>query len=143
MCAGRSVMQVEDDYAQDDGERDEDHGEHDIVDDDRNAQGGFWDLVSQQKHEDGQSDEDGNGESHLFSCKQQGQYGEQLMSPCLSFKMTRSKCMMLTRENMQVIINAGQSLLLCGLKEVKKFDLALCQTFWLISCSENMGHMLK
>lgn len=38
MGAGRSVVQVEDDDAQDDGEGDQDHGEHDIFDDNRDAE---------------------------------------------------------------------------------------------------------
>lgn len=72
VCAGRSVVQIEDDYAQDDGECDQDHGEHDVVDDNWDAEGRLRDLVSQQKHEDSESDEDRNGESHLLSCRQQG-----------------------------------------------------------------------
>lgn len=79
--AGRSVVQVEDDYAQDDREGDQDHGEHDVIDDDWNAQGRLRDLVSQQKHEDSQSDEDRNGESHLLSC---GQFTEQVTTARLS-----------------------------------------------------------
>lgn len=75
------MVQVEDDDAQDDGEGDQDHGEHDVIDDDRNAQGRFRDLVSQQQHEDGQSDEDRNGESHLLSC---GQFGERVTTAGLS-----------------------------------------------------------
>lgn len=71
----RPVVQVEDDDAQDDGEGDQDHGEHDVIDDDGNAQGRLGDLVSQQKHEDSQSDEDRNGESHLLSC---GQFTERV-----------------------------------------------------------------
>lgn len=67
VCAGRSVVEVKDDHAQDDRECDEDHGEHDVVDDDGGAEGRLWNLVSQQQHEDSESDEDGNGESHLFS----------------------------------------------------------------------------
>lgn len=70
VCAGRPVVQVEDDHTQDNGEGDEDHGEHDIVDDNWDAKGRLGDLVSQQEHEDSQGDEDGNGESHLLSCRQ-------------------------------------------------------------------------
>lgn len=69
VCAGRPVVQVEDDHAQDNGEGDKDHGEHDIVDDNWDAKGRLGDLVSQQEHEDSQCDEDGNGESHLLSCR--------------------------------------------------------------------------
>lgn len=79
--ARRPVVQVEDDDAQDDGEGDQDHGEHDVVDDDRNAQGGLGDLVGQQKHEDSQSDEDRNGESHLLSW---GQFTERVTTAELS-----------------------------------------------------------
>lgn len=73
MCAGRAVVQVEHDHAQDNGEGDEDHGEHDIVDDNWDAEGRLRDPVGQQEHEDSQGDEDGNGESHLLPC---GQIGE-------------------------------------------------------------------
>lgn len=69
------MVQVEDDDTQDDREGDQDHGEHDVVDNDWNAQGSLRDLVSQQKHEDSQSDEDRNGESHLLSC---GQFTERV-----------------------------------------------------------------
>lgn len=81
MRAGRSVVQVEDNDAQDDGESNQDHGEHDVIDDDWNAQGGLRDLVSQQKHEDSQSDEDRNGESHLLSC---GQFTERVTTAGIS-----------------------------------------------------------
>lgn len=70
VCAGRPVVQVEDDHAQDDGEGDEDHGEHDIVDDNWDAKRRLGDLVSQQEHEDSQGNEDGNGKSHLLPCRQ-------------------------------------------------------------------------
>lgn len=70
VCAGRPVVQVEDNHAQDYGEGDEDHGEHDIVDDNWDAKRRLGDPVSQQEHEDSQSDEDGNGESHLLPCRQ-------------------------------------------------------------------------
>jgi len=70
VCAGCSVMQVENDHTQDDREGDQDHSEHDIVDDHRDAEWSLWDFVSQQQHEDSESDEDGNGEGHLFSCTQ-------------------------------------------------------------------------
>lgn len=70
--AWRSVVQVEDDDAQDDGEGNQDHGEHDVVDDHRDAEGRLRDLVSQQQHEDSESDEDGNGKSHLLSWEEKG-----------------------------------------------------------------------
>lgn len=85
MRAGRSVVQVEDDDTQYDGKGDQDHGEHDVVDDDWNAEGSLGDLVSQQKHEDSQSDEDRNGESHLLSW---GRFTERVMTAELSeFKL--------------------------------------------------------
>lgn len=37
VCAGSSVVQIEDHYTQDDREGDQDHGEHDIVDNNWNA----------------------------------------------------------------------------------------------------------
>lgn len=73
-------MQIEDDYTQDDGESDQDHGEHDVVDNNRDAEGRLGDPVSQQEHEDCQSDEDRNGESHLLSCGRQGKFGELIMT---------------------------------------------------------------
>lgn len=80
MSARRSVVQIEDDHTQDDREGDQDHGEHDIVDNNWDAEGSLRDLVSQQEHEDSQSDEDRNGESHLLSCRQQGRLGELIMT---------------------------------------------------------------
>ena len=41
-------MQVEYDHAEDDRKRDQDHGEHDVVDDDGDAQRRLWDLIGQQ-----------------------------------------------------------------------------------------------
>lgn len=73
MCAGCAVVQVEHNHAQDNGEGDEDHSEHDVVDDNWDAEGRLRDLVSQQEHEDSQGDENGNGESHLLSCRQIGE----------------------------------------------------------------------
>lgn len=60
VCAGRTVVQIEDDHAQDDREGDQDHGEHDIVDNNWDAQGSLRDFVSQQQHEHSLSDEDRN-----------------------------------------------------------------------------------
>lgn len=48
MSVGGAVMQVEHNHAEDDRERDQDHSEHDVVDNYRDAQGSFWNLVSQQ-----------------------------------------------------------------------------------------------
>lgn len=60
VCAGRSVVQVEDNHAEDDREGHQDHGEHDVVDNNWDGEGSLWDSVGQQQHEDGQSDEDRN-----------------------------------------------------------------------------------
>lgn len=72
VCAGCPVVQVEDDHAQDDREGDENHGEHDVIDNNRDAERSLRDLVSQQQHKDSESNEDRNGESHLLPCKQRG-----------------------------------------------------------------------
>lgn len=71
--AGCPVVQVEDDHAQNDGEGDKDHCEHDVVDDNWDGKGRFRDFVSQQQHEDGESDEDRNRERHLLSCQKNNQ----------------------------------------------------------------------
>lgn len=91
MRAGRSVVQIEDDHAEDDRESDQDHGEHDVVDDNWDAEGRLGDLVGQQKHEDSQGDEDGNGESHLLSCRQQGQFGELSMTAEQQMRQTSTR----------------------------------------------------
>lgn len=64
---GRAVVQVEGDHAQDDGAGDQDHGEHDVLDDDGNAQRGLWDFVGQQKQEDGEGEQDVDGQTHLLT----------------------------------------------------------------------------
>ena len=63
------MVEVEDHHAEDDGEGDQDHGEHDVVDDDGRGQRRLRDLIGQQEHEDGEGDEYGDGEGHLFSCR--------------------------------------------------------------------------
>lgn len=60
-------MQVENDHAEDDGEGDQDHSEHDVVDNDGDAQRRFWDLISQQQQEDSEGEQHVNGQTHLFS----------------------------------------------------------------------------
>lgn len=82
-------MQVEDHYTQDDREGDQDHGEHDVVDNNWNAKGGLRHPVGQQQHEDSQSDEHRNGESHLLSCRQQERTGELIMTAIFCFKLKR------------------------------------------------------
>lgn len=61
------MVQVEDHYAEDDRERDQDHGEHDVVDDDGDPQRRFWDLIGQQQQEDGEGEQHVDGETHLLS----------------------------------------------------------------------------
>lgn len=60
-------MQVEDDHAEDDGAGDQDHGEHDVVDDNRDAQRGLWDFISQQQQEDGEGQQNVDGQTHLLT----------------------------------------------------------------------------
>lgn len=56
---GRAMVEVEDNHAEDDRECDQDHGKHDVVDDDGNTQRGLGDLISQQQQEHGE------GEQHI------------------------------------------------------------------------------
>ena len=63
------MVEVQHHHAEDDGEGDQDHGEHDVVDDDGRGQRRLRDLIGQQQHEDGEGDEYGDGEGHLFSCR--------------------------------------------------------------------------
>lgn len=60
-------MQVEDDHAEDDGKRDQDHGEHDVVDDDGDAQRRLRDLISQQQQEHGEGEQHVDRQTHLLS----------------------------------------------------------------------------
>lgn len=64
---GGAVVQVEHDHAEDDRKGDEDHGEHDVIDDDRNAQWGFRNFVSQQQQEHSEGEQDVDGQTHLLS----------------------------------------------------------------------------
>lgn len=50
------VVQVEDHHAQNDGESDQDHGEHDVVDNNRDGERRLGDFVGQQQHEDSEGD---------------------------------------------------------------------------------------
>lgn len=60
-------MQVQDDHAQDDRAGDQDHGEHDVVDDDGDTQRGLRDLIGQQQQEHGEGEQHVDGETHLLS----------------------------------------------------------------------------
>lgn len=65
--AGRTVVQVEDDHAEDDRKCDQDHGEHDVVDDDGDSQRRLWDLIGQQQQEDSEGEQHVDGQTHLLS----------------------------------------------------------------------------
>lgn len=67
MGVGGSVVQVEDDHAKDDRECDQDHGEHDVVDDDRDAQWSLRDLISQQQQEHSEGQKYIDGQTHLLT----------------------------------------------------------------------------
>lgn len=67
MGVGRAVVQVEDDHAEDDGKRDQDHGEHDVVDDDGDGQRRLRDLVGQQQQEHGEGEQHVDGQTHLLT----------------------------------------------------------------------------
>lgn len=62
-------MQVQDDHAEDDRERHQDHGEHDVVDDDGHPQRCFRDLIGEQQQEDSEGEQHVDGQAHLFSFK--------------------------------------------------------------------------
>lgn len=64
---GRAVVQVENHHAEDDGEGDQDHGEHDVVDDDGDPQRRFRDLIGQQQQEDGEGKQHVDGKTHLLT----------------------------------------------------------------------------
>lgn len=64
---GRAVVQVENDHAEDDGECDQDHGEHDVVDNDGDTQRRFRDLIGQQQQEDSESEQHVDGKTHLLT----------------------------------------------------------------------------
>lgn len=67
MGVGGSVVQVEDDHTKDDGERDQDHGEHDVVDDDGYAQRSLRDLIGQQQQEHSEGQKYIDGQAHLLT----------------------------------------------------------------------------
>lgn len=60
-------MDVEDDDSDDDGECDEDHGEQQILADERHDDRGRGDNLSQQQEEHSQGQQDGDAQCHL-SC---------------------------------------------------------------------------
>lgn len=59
-------MKVEHHDTEDDREGDQDHGDHQVVDNNRNTQRGFRDFVGQQKQEDSQSQQYINRKTHLL-----------------------------------------------------------------------------
>lgn len=61
------MVQVEDHNAQDDGESDEDHGKHEVLDNDGDRQGGLRNFVCQQQQEHSEGEQGKDGEPHLFS----------------------------------------------------------------------------
>lgn len=63
------MVQVQDDHAEDDRERHQDHGEHDVVDNDGHPQRRFGDLIGKQQQEDGEGEQHVDGQAHLFSFK--------------------------------------------------------------------------
>lgn len=60
-------MQIEHDNAEDDRKRDQDHGEHDVVDDDGDAQRRLRDLIGQQQQEHSEGEQHIDGQAHLLS----------------------------------------------------------------------------
>lgn len=47
MCVGRAVVQVQDNHAEDNWESHQDHGEHDVVDNDGHPKRSFGDLIGE------------------------------------------------------------------------------------------------
>lgn len=64
---GRAVVQIENDHAEDDGECDQDHGEHDVVDNDGDTQRRFRDLIGQQQQKDSEGEQHVDGKTHLLT----------------------------------------------------------------------------
>lgn len=64
---GGPVVQVEHNHTENDGECDQDHGEHDVIDNDGHTQWRLRNLISQQqqKHSEGQQNID--GQTHLLT----------------------------------------------------------------------------
>lgn len=60
-------MQVEDDHTKDDRKCDQDHGEHDVVDDDGDTQRRLRDLISQQQQEHSEGEQHVDRQTHLLS----------------------------------------------------------------------------
>lgn len=52
MCAGGAMVKVEHHNTEDDRTGDQDHGEHQVVNDSGNTQRCFWDFVCKQKQKD-------------------------------------------------------------------------------------------
>lgn len=74
-----AVVQIQDDHTEDDWECHQDHGEHDVVDNDGHPQRRFGDLIGKQQQEDGEGEQHIDGQAHLFSCKgkcKKNQHGE-------------------------------------------------------------------
>lgn len=67
MGVGRAVVQIEDNHTEDDWTCDQDHSEHDVVDDDGDTQWRLRDLISQQQQEHSEGEQHVDGQTHLLS----------------------------------------------------------------------------
>lgn len=67
MRAGRAVVRVDDDDGDDDGGDDKHHGEEHVFPNERNSAGGGGDQFHNNQQEDSERQQDGDGESHLFT----------------------------------------------------------------------------
>lgn len=70
MRAGRAVVRVDDDDGDDDGGDDKHHREEHVFPYERNSAGGGGDQLHNDQQEDGQRQQDRDGQSHLFTCRQ-------------------------------------------------------------------------
>lgn len=69
------MVEVEDDHAEDDRECDQDHGKHDVVNDDGDTQRCLRDLISQQQQEHSKGQQHVNRQAHLLTWQREEKNG--------------------------------------------------------------------
>ena len=80
---GRTVVHVEHEDGDDDGERDEDHGEEQVLANERDHQRGGWDSLGDDQQEHGQREKDRDAQGNLLAAvggqveDQHGQEGDE------------------------------------------------------------------
>lgn len=85
--AGRAVMRVDDDDGDDDGGDDKHHGEEHVFPYERNSAGGGGDQLDDNQQEDSQRQQDGDGESHLFTWRQRDGHKKRYSAYFYTFKL--------------------------------------------------------